>query len=251
MRRHVYRKGTTMSKRALPDVPVVEGINLDFRPLGYRADNDPVSAILQNITGQHRREMVRDFVTGNASKTLGELDERLMNSTLNDNERIALGQVCPRFMGGEYLPDYTAGELEIARIVLASSTRDVFSVRARTNRTGTRIYYSMHDEYDEAFCLSPKSSRKPLSLRALIKLIDTATSESIDMIGMSFVENFAEWQLQNGDTPDAAANFVSVESDVYLELGSYYAARLSDWAVEEQRANSGPGFIITSWRPPT
>lgn len=37
----------------------------------------------------------------------------------------------PSWMGGEYLPDSEPGEVEIARIVLQSTTMDVFSIRAR------------------------------------------------------------------------------------------------------------------------
>lgn len=240
-----------MARHAHADVPVVDGIDLDFRPRSYRADNDPVSAILQNITGQSRREMVRSSIEGKLSMPMSELDERILNSTVDERTRTMLGEANPRFMGGEYLPDYALGEVEIARIVLSSSTRDVMTLRARTNRSGTRVYYSMHDEYDATFELSQKSSRKPLSLRALVALIDSIMSDEVEMLASTFVENFAVWQRQNGDTPEEAANYVTVESDVYLELGSYYASRLSDWADDEQRAIDGPSFIITAWQPPT
>lgn len=36
----------------------------------------------------------------------------------------------PSFVGGEYLPDYKANEVQIARIELQSTTTDVISIRA-------------------------------------------------------------------------------------------------------------------------
>ena len=45
-------------------------------------------------------------------------------------------------MGGEYLPDYRANEVEIVRIELQSTTADVTSVRARlVGRKDPRIEY--------------------------------------------------------------------------------------------------------------
>lgn len=37
----------------------------------------------------------------------------------------------PRWLGGEHLPPFERGEVEIVRVVLASTTRDVFRIRAR------------------------------------------------------------------------------------------------------------------------
>jgi hypothetical protein len=228
-----------MSNRATPVVPVVPGIDLDFRPASYWADADPVSAIVQNIKGQNRRTMARDFIAGDLAKPLGPIDERLLADTIDEGLRTTLGQIHPSFMGGEYLPDYTRHEMEIARIVLDSATRDVISVRARIGRTGARIRYRMVDEYDGTFVVSPASSRRPLSLRQLIALIDTVESD-MESMGFGFVEDLAAWQLDSL-TPHEAARFVTVESDLYPSLGAYYEARLLAWADEEQRTLDADG----------
>ena len=103
-------------------------------------------------------------------------------------------------------------------MVLASVTQDVYSFRARRTRPGARIRYRLLDEYDARFTLKPASSTRPLSLRQLIHLIDTAESDELDTMGWPFVERFAAWQLESADSAWDAANFVSVESSVYPEL---------------------------------
>jgi hypothetical protein len=55
-------------------------------------------------------------------------------------------------MGGEYLPDYEQGEVEIARLVLASTTQDVYSVRARW--VGSVLRYHIVDEYETDWYLT-------------------------------------------------------------------------------------------------
>ena len=73
-------------------------------------------------------------------------------------------------MGGEYLPSFSGEEIEIARIVLASVTQDVYSIRAK--RLGKLIAYCVVDEYESTLNLAMESSTQPLSLEELIGLID-------------------------------------------------------------------------------
>ena len=78
-------------------------------------------------------------------------------------------------MGGEYLPPLRKGEVEIARISLASVTADQISVRARRSRG--RIRYRVVDEYMETstYVCHPASSVSPLSLGELIALMESAS----------------------------------------------------------------------------
>lgn len=223
-----------MTRRRSPQVPEVDGIDLDFRPHSYWADHDPIAAITQNMKGQNRRVMARDFIAGDMPKAFGAINDELLEDTLDDSARVSLGQTHPSFMGGEYLPDYDCSEVEIARVVLASSTQDVYSVRARCPQPGARIRYRMLDEYNATFTLKPASSTRPLSLRELISLVDSAESEELDTMGWPFVEGFAAWQVENGESASDAIDFVSVESSVYAELGAYYAERLCAWAAAQK-----------------
>ena len=59
-------------------------------------------------------------------------------------------------MGGEYLPNRQATEVEIARINIDSTTSDVTSVYAKVGKN--RIYYRVVDEYN-GDTLSDKHTR--------------------------------------------------------------------------------------------
>ncbi len=217
-----------MPRRLTNPVPEIEGIDLDVRPESYWADRDPLSSIVQNIKGQNRREMARDFIAGGADAALGPIESSLLEDTLPAAERISLGRIHPSFMGGEYLPDYARGEVEIARLVLDSVTQDVFSVRARRTRPGARIRYRLVDEYESDFQLDPASSTRPLSLRELVHLLDFATAENRDNLGLPFPESILGWQRGWGEPVNAG--FVAMESVFYPGLQEYYAHRLEAYA---------------------
>jgi hypothetical protein len=118
-----------------------EGIDYGFRPISYWKVTDPLAALLRNVKGTNRRQMIRDY--WNAGR-INKLSEDLLEVALCDDQRALLGTFHPSFMGGEYLPEYRHGEVEIARIELRSVTSDVMSVRARPRKSG--ILYSVCDE---------------------------------------------------------------------------------------------------------
>lgn len=206
-------------------VPEVQGIDLDFRPASYWDVADPESAIVQNIKGQKRREMARDFISGSASDLLGPIDPELLRDSIDDGMRQRLGRIHPSFMGGEYLPDYAPGEAEIARIVLESTLGDVFSIRARRTRPESPFRYTLADEHGNAWTVSPKSSRHPLTLRQLIGLIDSGDSAEARMQdGLPLVESLITYGTEPLDV-----SFATLESTIYPELEPYYAERLAAW----------------------
>ena len=222
-----------------PEVPVIGGVNLDFRPRSYQADRDPVAAITQNILGENRRHMVADFVQGRVDPEQGSIDERLLDDLIDDDTRRGLGQVHPSFMGGEYLPRYRGMEFEIARLVMDSVTQDVISIRARRRHGGTRYRYRIVDEYESSFELTRQSSTRPLSLRELIHLIDTASSEMMATEHERMPEGIIWWQVHEyGEDADAAAGFLCITSTVYPQLETYYRKRLRAWVDGEVAARA-------------
>lgn len=217
-----------------PAVEPVAGIDLEFAPASYLADAGPVEAIVQQIAGEERRQVVRAMLTRAPGMTDAEVDEWLLQDRLSASERVLLGQVHPRFMGGEYLPERVVTEVEIARVSLESSTGDVYSLCAR--RVGSRWHYRLYDEYGGTFRLAPATSRRPLTMRQLIHLFDTVEGDELDTLGQGLVLCWGAWQLENGAAPREVLSFVSVSSEVYPELGAYYEGRLEAWAAryEEQ-----------------
>jgi hypothetical protein len=132
-------------------------------------------------------------------------------------------------MGGEYLPDYGCDEVEIARIELQSTTSDVISARARPR--GKRIEYSVCDEYQVEYRLPQKTSRQPLSLRDLIRFLDSVEHPDLEpeWERFGFVLSFNQTSLEcNGDL-ETLEDFTSVSSDFYPELGRHYARVIDEW----------------------
>ena len=206
-------------------VPEVDGVDLDFRPDSYWAPTDALGALLQNVKGQNRREMIGQVATGQSVISPGTLGDELLQDSLAEQERASLGSIHPSFMGGEYLPDYMRGEVEIARVVLASVTQDVYSLRARPGRAG-RIRFRMIDEYESGFVTRPASSMHPLSLRDLVAMLD-----SVDGgfgTGHALLEGIMLNQLESADATDASdiAGFITIQSTVYRNLERYYDIRL-------------------------
>jgi len=226
----VHQKELAMPPR-LPPVTPVAGVDLDFRPASYYADASPLTAIVQNIAGTQRRAMARDFVDGDAAERLGDLDDALLADRVSDDTRDSLGAMHPSFMGGEYLPVRARGEVEIARIELASTTADVISLTAR--RQGDRWRYRMVDEYESAYQLRPASSRQLLSLRQLIGLLESAEGGLADTEGLGMVRFWVKRELDDEQEFDDAVSFVSVSSEVYLELEAYYDTYVAEWAAAE------------------
>ena len=74
-----------------------DGID-EFRPESFwTAASDPLDAILRNVKGGNRREMIRDYY---AAGKLDELSDELLRDSLSDEARISLGEIHPTFMGG-------------------------------------------------------------------------------------------------------------------------------------------------------
>ena len=212
-------------------------IDLQFRPQSYWDSANPLTAILGNIKGENRRQMARDFITGSAAEILGEINSDLLADVIDDGLRNELGSLHPSWMGGEYLPDYLPGEVEIARIVLASVTQDIISVRARRRRGGTRILYRIvdeyHDEPENRFTCTPKSSAGPLSLYELIGLIDRVGYMDLNPDRLSLTDRLLD--LQEGSSPGDLLDFVTVESELYPDLSVYYRWKVQGWVEEKLR----------------
>lgn len=202
-----------MTKAAYPS-----GFDYGYRPASYFHHLDPSTLVVASILGEERRKDVQErLASGNFDPLVW--GDWLTESKLDDSIRQLIGQAHPRFMGGEYLPQLGSDEIEIARIVLASVTQDVKSIRAR--RVGKRINYRIVDEYDSTFKMARKSSAKPLSLMELIELIDGSDQEGDEMAG-GLVFSPIAWHIESTGEPEQMRDFVAVSSSFYPELESHY-----------------------------
>ena len=218
----------------------VWGYDLDFRPDGYWEPADPVSAVVANIKGVHRRLAAIDFLTGEAPGYMGEIDACLLDDELDAATRDRVRRVAPEWERGEDLPAYLPGEVEIARVVAMNRYPDVCSLRAR--RVHAAIHYRMVDEDGGRWRLACGTTRRPLSMRGLIHLLDSAC-ELGDGEGMRDLGLFEWLRAKRGML---GAGDVRVSSVFYPQLEAWYAASAeADFDADPEDYES-----IESWEPP-
>ena len=201
------------------------GVDYDQRPSSYWEDETPAQAILKNIKGQIRREEIRKALENG---TLESIPEEILQEKLSDNVRKFTGRIHPCFMGGEYLPDCEAGETEIARIALKSTTSDVISIRARRTTKGT-ILYRVVDEYEGGFHLSRKRSKRPMSLREMIAFLERTGLEGTRGGLMLGYNNL------NADIlgeRESLRHFTRISSENYPQLFDHCEHVFDEWAEE-------------------
>ncbi len=191
--------------------------SLAWRPTSYWDLAGPVSAIVVNVKGTVRRSLIRDALQG--EPVAFPLDD-LTREELPPGERQAWGRIHPACMGGEYLPSYLPGEVEIARIQLKSMLSDVISIRAR--RAG-RIHYRVVDEYPEhhTMTLIPQTSARPLTLGGMVRLLWSVRESEGE--GPGFVAYSLDSSIEAGDDRETVERFMTVQSEIYPELGRLIA----------------------------
>ena len=191
---------------------------------------DPVATTLVNIKGQRRREWLYDILTGASPEPEGDWREVVRLPALPSRFRRHAISWHATWLGGEELPDYLSGEVEIARIIIQNYVLDVISIRARRETRGTikrrsHWVYRMVDEHGTEFWLTPAGSVEPLSEAGLRGLIDSAASRAFPADSRPFLDRVrGEMDADEGET------FTQVESLQYPELGQYFAEQARAWA---------------------
>ena len=201
-------------------------IRYGFRPESYWQDADPLSAILRNVTGENRRRMITDYWDAGR---LEELDGALLRDEPDEASKLRLGRIHPSFMGGEYLPHYLVGEVEIARICLQSTTSDVISLRARPSPEG--ICYRVIDEYEGQFTLPISTSLLPLTLAELIRQFDDGRLKELDWDG-GLSLGYNNMNADGGSDYESLRYFTNISSSFYRQLSTHYEHVFEDWVKE-------------------
>jgi len=186
----------------------------NFRPANLFWPLPLRTHILATVKGAERREAVERYLDGNG---LSDVPAELLGSALSEETRTYLGSLHPSLMGGEYLPDHAEGELEVARVTLASTMQDVVSIYARRDEAG--IAYRVVDEY-EGDTLTGNNGRVapgPLSLRELTDVL----LDAWDLFGVLEM-NFSE----GGD--ECCMDFFHGSSAFYPDFGAYLEGRVRD-----------------------
>ena len=195
--------------------------DLDYRPRTYFWPLGLKPHPLSSIKGANRRSLVAGVL---AEDPDADIPPVLLQSGLPDPLRRYFGSLHPSGMGGEYLPDLAAQEVEIARITIASTTQDVTCVYAR--QAGDAIAVRVVDEYDGG-TLSIKSGRKypaPLSLGELTKFF-LRRWNLLDVLQMNFESD--------GYPSEEVLRFFWASSDFYPEFDDLLRYRVRKWLKQQ------------------
>jgi hypothetical protein len=221
----------------------------NFRPDYWGPPSNPITAITRNVKGQLRREMIADIVSGRAAdrapdeatcQLLSEVHPDLLPDELDGPN--TLGPLHPWWMGGEYLPPYLPGEIEIARIVIQSTAMDVSSVRARP--VDGRIHYRVVDEYPDIgpfVVLEPTTSELPLTFGEIVTLIESIMPNPKafgHVTGQNYVEFIRDRNAGDGCDLDRMARFVTVGSPFYPQLEALFRRRAQLWLAKKKAARA-------------
>ena len=201
-------------------------IDLAYRPESYFWAYDNNIKLASDIKGAERKAMYE--------RALKSGDIHLANAIISEPEltheqRKAQSGIHPAWMGGEYLPNREAQEVEIARITIASTTQDVTCVYAK--RGASRIHYRVVDEY-EGMTLdeSTRTSIRPLTL---IEIFDFFIKgwDLFCCLEANFGEHGYHREEVQGFIVDASSSF-------YAEFGDLVTQRVDAW-VDQRREERG------------
>jgi hypothetical protein len=198
-------------------------VDLGFRPATFFAPRPPELHLIGKVRNAALRTRLLDLL---AAGKRAEVRALLRGSGLSLEEQKAYERLHPKYMGGNYLPRLEEGEVEIARVVIDSTTSDVTAVYARQD--GGTIVLRVVDEYEGDTLMAPAEHRaaSPLPL-----------GEFVDLF-------FAAWPLDEicemnheGDLP-GQLGFFDAQSDVYPDFEAACASRVSDCFRQRHREAS-------------
>lgn len=205
----------------------LQDFDLAFRP-DYWSPEDPRALILGNVTGEMRRNFLERLIEGDATMAVF-IDDEAREEHLAPERRIAQGHFHPSGLGGEFLPEYLPGELEIARIVLESVTMDVVSIRAL--RKEGQIHFRAVWEYPELgqILLDPTTSEEPLTFGEMIDLVDSVHYFDGEVHEASFIDATRDANVDGGADLETMRYFVTVKSFFYPQLEAFFDLRAQEW----------------------
>ncbi len=210
-----------------------EGIDYAFRPKSYWADTSVEQALVRDVKGTRRRELIDQAL---AAGQIGRIDDVLLEPEVSEPLRRCLGRIDPSFMGGEYLPGYLPNETEIARIQLRSTTWDVISIRARW--LDGLIHYRVVDEYRGRFECRPAPRRHPFSLKSFVRFIDQVYCPDLTQ---PFSLAYNEYNAEYYATRRELRHFTRISSSLYPKLEAHFEHVFEEWVQEGEEEASEAG----------
>ena len=183
---------------------------MDFKPIYFGPAN-----LRQHFGSRIKGELRRQKAMEMADDC--DFDESIMAPELKNTDREDVAAIHPSLMGGEYLPSFMEGEVEIARVTLASTMMDVTSIRVR--KVDGKYNYRIVNEYEYQFDFEPKTTDTPLSMRELIGVIDQC----------GLVTGPRQMNLPGANSLEDVYNFATVTSVFYPNLERHYFEEAQAW----------------------
>ena len=211
-------------------MPDTNKFDMSYIPKSYWVYGNQQTKVEATVKGDVRRTIAKLGLEGDP---VALTDRHAFDVSLTDEERGRRASMHPSLMSGEFLPDYDDGEVEIARVRMASVTGDIISIRAKWFEG--QIHYTVTDEYDDEYGpyeFSPKSSVSPLTFGELICFIESTDGRFVtDEDGTGLVIPIL-WMNYEGQEPEDLPSFVEVTSPFYLELNAWYEAAINEWVID-------------------
>jgi 6-pyruvoyl-tetrahydropterin synthase len=195
-------------------------IDLKYKPKSYFWAKDLGIQLTSDIKGAVRKGLAEELIDADKNK---ELDEFLNKAKLSEEQRKNFGAIHPMFMGGEYLDDKEEDEVEIARIVINSTTFDVICVYAKKLLDG--IQYRVVDEYDGDTLNEDEQpiTKEPMTLEELADYF-LSTWDLMYVLEDNFVVY--------GDEPEMARWFVKeASSSFYSQFEELIRQKVDEWVI--------------------
>jgi hypothetical protein len=143
----------------------------------FETPQSPEEAALRCIKGNYRRLFISKAIVDDGLKSI---PPAWLEHNLSEFLKGMLGRQAPSARGGEDLPDFENGEVEIARLTLANAVHgEVTSLRARPDPDGG-ILLRLADEYGTTYELPFDRIDTPLSPEQIIELFRDAVPSPAD-----------------------------------------------------------------------
>ncbi|WP_213684983.1 hypothetical protein [Roseicyclus sp.] len=157
-------------------------IDLEQRPKTYFSPQPMVTYLVEKVKNAAIRERLELLLS---EGRIEEIKELLDEVGITANSIQSLEAIHPMFMGGNYLPDMDEGEVEVARIEIASTTGDVTCLFAK--KENGIIKFRVVDEYggDTLNFPTEVTTDEPMTLREMTEFFHSAWS-LIDVLEMNF-----------------------------------------------------------------
>lgn len=130
-------------------------------------------------------------------------------------------------------------EIEIARVTFSTPTRDVFVLTERRGERG-RVYRMLHEDVhgstQRRIRLTPASSKRRLTVQQIIAMLESACFAGRCRPGNerfnAVIWGTLQLHLEHGcEHADECLFLLNVTSEVYPQLGAYFAERVSAWCL--------------------